>query len=110
MNFLQKLPSGTRVERALRAHRLSRCPRCSNYPPEDVFPESLPVFRRTSVTTPHRRIILTPSPLYVELLSEELAKVENDNLPTARYGPIIWPTKPFDSATADFMSNAVPAG
>ena len=52
----------------------------------------------------------TPPPSYAEVLKvEESAKVRNNNLSNT-YGPIIWPTEPFDAATADFMANAIPAG
>ena len=72
----EALPSWTRVGRALRAHRLSRCPRYSMMPPsyEDLYPDEPPAPCRTSVSTsvsPHMRTEEIPLPSYAEMLKLE---------------------------------------
>ena len=78
----EALPSWTRVGRALRAHRLSRCPRCSTMPPsyEELYPDGPPVSWWTSSHTSEasrmRTAPETPPPLYIEVQPEESAKVK----------------------------------
>ena len=88
-------PSWTRVERALRGHRTAVISHESVPPPSyrELYPDG-PESCRTSVQVPE-----FPPPSY-----EVAIKKKNNNLSSAAvYRSIIWPTEPFDSATADFI-------
>ena len=51
-------------------------------------------------------ILISTTFHYVSKVSEIPTHVSS----AAVYGPIVWPTEPFSSATEDFMANAVAAG
>ena len=99
----EALPSWTRVERALRAHRSAIVNIGSVPPPSygEIYPDGPPESCRTSLQVPE-----FPPPSY-----EVAIKRKDNNLSSAAvHRSIIWPTEPLDPSTADFMANAIPAG